>query len=260
MHGWAGPWCSGLMQQGALLLLILARFWEHLEDVTPALRSPSGFEFEPRVDDGEDGEDGGREPTGPHQARPCGANGQPVQRDEDVAAVLQQVQQQRRVAVQHAPQQPEPPPHPRPQGVLGLGGPGASGGLGPLFPLHQEAELVQVTCQAEDEGEQVVPADSKSQTVGKGGGGGSRPHAAGQQGCRPFGGGAVSPERPLAPFVLVQLGDEACLSSPQDVVADEVHGSVQVAEGQAQPQHAVRQVDGSLGRLQRLQRVSQAQH
>lgn len=70
----------------------------------------------------------------------------------------------------------------------------------------------------------------------------------------------VSPERSLAPLVLVQLGDDSCFSSPQDVVTGEVHGSVQVADGQAQPQNAVREVDGPLGRLQRLQRVSQTQH
>jgi len=60
--------------------------------------------------------------------------------------------------------------------------------------------------------------------------------------------------------VLVQRGDEARLPGPQDVVTDEVHGSVEVADGQAQPRHAVRQVDGPLGRLQRLHRVPQTQH
>lgn len=81
------------------------------------------------MDDGQDGENRGRDATGPHEARPCGINAQLVQRDEDVAAVLQQVQQQRRVAVQHRQQQVEPSPHPHPQhghngggrGVLGVG-------------------------------------------------------------------------------------------------------------------------------------------
>lgn len=60
------------------------------------------------------------------------------------------------------------------------------------------------------------------------------------------------PERSLTPFVLVQFGDEACFSRPQDVIAGEVHGSVEVADGQAEPQHAVGKVDGPLGSLQRL--------
>lgn len=64
----------------------------------------------------------------------------------------------------------------------------------------------------------------------------------------------------MAPVVLVQPGEEAGFGSPQDVVTGEVQGSVQVAEGQAEPQNAVGEVDGSLGRLQRLHRVSQTQH
>lgn len=129
---------------------------------------PSGFEFEPRVDDGQDGEERGGEATGPHEARPRGVNAQPVQRDEDVAAVLQQVQQQRRVAVQHPHQQVEPSPHPHRHrgqgwgggGVLRVGG-GASAGLGSLLTLHEEAELVHVTCQAEEEREEVVPVGGR---------------------------------------------------------------------------------------------------
>lgn len=77
------------------------------------------------MDDGQDGEDGGREPTGPHEALPRGVNAQPVQRDEDIAAVLQQVQQQRWVAVQHRHQQAEPSPHPR--GRRGQNGGGRGG-------------------------------------------------------------------------------------------------------------------------------------
>lgn len=69
-----------------------------------------------------------------------------------------------------------------------------------------------------------------------------------------------SPERSLTPFVLVQHGDEACFSCPQDVVTGKVHGSVEVANGQAEPQHAVRKVNGPLGSLQCLHGVSQTQH
>lgn len=134
----------------------------------PGSDPPSGFEFEPGVEDGQEGEDRGREPAGPHQARPCGVKAQPVQRDDHVAGVLQQVQQQRRVAVQDGGQQAEPPPHPHRQRgrgggqrVLGVGRGGALGGLGSLFTLHEEAELVQVTGQAEDEGEEVVPGDAR---------------------------------------------------------------------------------------------------
>lgn len=122
------------------------------------------------MDDGQDGENRGGDATGPHEARPCGINGQLVQRDEDVAAVLQQVQQQRRVAVQHRQQQVEPSPHPHPQrgrsgggrGVLGVGG--AFGAFRSLFPLEEEAELVQVAGQAEDEGEEVEPGDANRQS------------------------------------------------------------------------------------------------
>lgn len=135
----------------------------------------SGFEFEPRVDDGQDGENRGRDATGPHEARPCGVNAQPVQRDEDVAAVLQQVQQQRRVAVQHRHQQAESSPRPRwcrgqnggRRGVFRVGAWGAFGGFRSLFTVHEEAELVQVTCQAEHEGEEVVPEDVKQSVRNK---------------------------------------------------------------------------------------------
>lgn len=68
------------------------------------------------------------------------------------------------------------------------------------------------------------------------------------------------PEGPLTPSVLVQFGHEARFSCPQHVVAGEVHGSVQVADGQAEPQHTVRQVDGLFGSLQSFHRVSQTQH
>lgn len=54
---------------------------------------------------GEDGEDRGGQAAGPDKARPCLVNPQAVQRDEDIATVLQQVQQERRVAVQHRCQQ-----------------------------------------------------------------------------------------------------------------------------------------------------------
>lgn len=55
----------------------------------------------------EDGQDGGREAAGPHKARACGVQAQPVQRDEDVTQVLQQVQEQRRVVAQHRDQELE---------------------------------------------------------------------------------------------------------------------------------------------------------
>lgn len=54
---------------------------------------------------GEDGEDGGGQAAGPNKAWPRLVNPQPVQWDEDIATVLQQVQQQRWVAVQHRHQQ-----------------------------------------------------------------------------------------------------------------------------------------------------------
>lgn len=71
------------------------------------------FEFEPRVDHGEYGEDRGGQAAGPDKARPCRVNPQPVQWDEDVTTVLQQVQQQWRVAVQHRHQQVELSAEPR---------------------------------------------------------------------------------------------------------------------------------------------------
>ena len=49
--------------------------------------------------------------------------------------------------------------------------------------------------------------------------------------------------------MLVEVLEEAGLPGPQNVVTGEVHGSVEVGHGEAQPQYAVRQVDGSLGRL-----------
>lgn len=51
----------------------------------------SWFKLEPRVDHGEDSEDRGGQATGPDKGRPCRVNPKPVQWDEDVAAVLQQV-------------------------------------------------------------------------------------------------------------------------------------------------------------------------
>lgn len=69
-----------------------------------------------------------------------------------------------------------------------------------------------------------------------------------------------SPKRSLTPFLLIQFGDEACFSSPQDVVTGKVHGFVEVADGEAEPQHTVREVDGPLGSFQCLHRVSQTQH
>ena len=62
----------------------------------------SWLEFEPGVDNGKDREDRGGQATGPYKACPCWVNPEPVQRDEDITAVLQQVQEQRRVAVQHS--------------------------------------------------------------------------------------------------------------------------------------------------------------
>lgn len=67
----------------------------------------SWLKLEPGMDHGEDGEDRGGQATGPDKALPCRVNPQPVQWDEDIAAVLQQVQQQWRVAVQHRHQQVE---------------------------------------------------------------------------------------------------------------------------------------------------------
>lgn len=59
------------------------------------------------MDDGEDGEDRRGQATGPHEAMAGGVDAQPVQGDEHVAHVLQQVQQQRWVASQHRHQQVE---------------------------------------------------------------------------------------------------------------------------------------------------------
>lgn len=73
----------------------------------------SWLEFEPGVDHGEDGEDGGGQATGPHKACPCGVNPQPVQWDEDITTVLQHIQQQRRVAIQHRHQQMQLSAQPR---------------------------------------------------------------------------------------------------------------------------------------------------
>lgn len=65
----------------------------------------SWLELEPGVNHGEDGQDGRGQATSPDKAWACRVNPQPVQWDEDIAAVLHQVQQQRRVAVQHSPHQ-----------------------------------------------------------------------------------------------------------------------------------------------------------
>lgn len=128
------------------------------------------FEFEPRVDHGEDGEDRGGQAAGPDKTRPCRVNPQPVQWDEDVTTVLQQVQQQWRVAVQHHHQQVELSAEPRRHGgqgdggrsgmwggqvVGGQGGAGVEwgwgfGSSGTLFTLNEEAELVHISSQVED--------------------------------------------------------------------------------------------------------------
>lgn len=140
----------------------------------------SWLEFEPRVDDGEDGEDGGGQAARPDKAFPRGVNPQPVQRDEDITTVLQQVQQQRRVAVQHGRHQVEPSAEPRGHDGQGdggrgdgrgrggqvVGGPVVAGvsrgrGLGgsvTLLALDEEAELVHVSSQVEDQSEEVIPA------------------------------------------------------------------------------------------------------
>lgn len=73
----------------------------------------SWLEFKPGMDHGEDGEDRGCQATGTDKALPCGVNPQPVQWDEDITTVLQQVQQQRRVAVQDSHQQVELSAKPR---------------------------------------------------------------------------------------------------------------------------------------------------
>lgn len=67
----------------------------------------SGLEFEPGVNYSENGQDRGREATGSHKARPGGVQPQPVQRDEHVTQVLQEVQEQRRVVAQHSDQETE---------------------------------------------------------------------------------------------------------------------------------------------------------
>lgn len=69
-----------------------------------------------------------------------------------------------------------------------------------------------------------------------------------------------SPEGSLPPLLLVHAGRQPHLPRPQDVVAGEVHGPVEVAEGDAEAQHHVGQVDGSLRRLQSVGRAAQAQH
>lgn len=122
----------------------------------------SWFEFEPGVHQGDDGEDGGGQAAGPHKAPPSGVEAQPLQRDEDVAAVLQQVQQQRRVAAQHGRHQPHPPAQ------LGGAGGGRLGSKRALLALHQEMQLVHVSGQVEDEDKQVVPAQGDT-TVTAGG-------------------------------------------------------------------------------------------
>lgn len=52
------------------------------------------------MDHREDGEDRGGQAASPDEARPGPVNPQPVEGDEDITAVLQQVQQERRVVVQ----------------------------------------------------------------------------------------------------------------------------------------------------------------
>lgn len=134
----------------------------------------SWFELEPRLDDGEDGEDGGDQAAGPDKPRPGRVDAQPVEGDEEVAAVLQQVQQQRRVAVQNRQNLMEAPVEPgkrrrrssgrggRGEGVGAVGGrQGGLGASGAGLRVQEEAELVQVPGQAEDQSEQVVPADRK---------------------------------------------------------------------------------------------------
>lgn len=67
------------------------------------------------------------------------------------------------------------------------------------FTLNEKAKLVHISSQVEDQSKEVVP------------------------------------ERSLTPFLLVQFGDEACFSSPQNIVTGKVHGSVEVADGNAEP-------------------------
>lgn len=67
----------------------------------------SGLEFKPGMNYSEDGQDRRREAAGPHKARARRVHAQPVQRDENVAQVLQQVQEQRRVVSQNCDQEVE---------------------------------------------------------------------------------------------------------------------------------------------------------
>ncbi|KAF3834453.1 hypothetical protein F7725_025657 [Dissostichus mawsoni] len=107
------------------------RAWRPRSEVLPQ----TGLELEPGVEDGGYGEEGGGEAAGPHEAGPRGADPQPVQRDEDITQVLQQVQQQGGVGVQHRHQQVELSAEPR-QSLWGRGG-GVHSGTRPVFPAHR---------------------------------------------------------------------------------------------------------------------------
>lgn len=140
----------------------------------------SWFELEPRLDDSEDGEDRGDQAADPDKTRPGRVDPQPVEWDEEITAVLQQVQQQWRVVVQNCENLMEAPVElgkrrrrssgrgrgGRGEGVVKEGAAvgGRQGGLGASgagLRVEEEAELVQVSGQAEDQSKQVVPAERK---------------------------------------------------------------------------------------------------
>lgn len=63
-----------------------------------------------------------------------------------------------------------------------------------------------------------------------------------------------------APSFFVDLTDEAHVSSPEHIVADEVEGAAEVGRGQAQAERTVRELHGPLGSLNRIHCVAQSEH
>lgn len=74
-------------------------------DYNVTLQAGLGFEFEPGIEQGENGQNGRSETARPYEPRAGLIEAQFVQRDEDITQVLERVQQERRVAAEDGGQQ-----------------------------------------------------------------------------------------------------------------------------------------------------------
>lgn len=127
----------------------------------------SWLQFEPGMDHGEDGEDGGGQAAGPNKAWSRGVNPQPIQWNEDITTVLQQVQQQWRIVVENSSQQVKLRAEPgwgdgegrrgggreivSLQGVADIQWRLGFGGVVAGLALHEETELIDITSQVENQ-------------------------------------------------------------------------------------------------------------